>query len=234
MLQLRWNREPDLGPNRQRSAEMTSFVLDEESFYQCCSLLLQRSQQLRDDWTWEPGQGTKEGYLRKTAVRSVITDSEPETIFGPDHQGQELQQHHPAAAGCFHGNHDDDDDGVAVAASKSCCHVHRYEYHILYSCSFRTPVLYFRASTLEGRSLSLEEVWSSVHQNYRRRLQHHPLDTITQQEHPVLGQPFFMLHPCRTDEFMRPLLQAAQLEHRPRMTARLRPVHTGKLRMWAV
>ncbi|XP_034039633.1 ubiquitin-like-conjugating enzyme ATG10 isoform X3 [Thalassophryne amazonica] len=56
MLQLRWNREPDLGPNRQRSAEMTSFVLDEESFYQCCSLLLQRSQQLRDDWTWEPGQ----------------------------------------------------------------------------------------------------------------------------------------------------------------------------------
>lgn len=26
-------------------------------------------------------------------------------------------------------------------------------------------------------------------------------------EHPLLGQPFFMLHPCRTEEFMRPVLQ---------------------------
>lgn len=33
----------------------------------------------------------------------------------------------------------------------------------------------------EGRSLSLEEVWSSVHPNFRLRLQSSPLDTITLQ-----------------------------------------------------
>uniref|UniRef100_A0A3B4YDU2 Ubiquitin-like-conjugating enzyme ATG10 n=1 Tax=Seriola lalandi dorsalis TaxID=1841481 RepID=A0A3B4YDU2_SERLL len=60
----------------------------------------------------------------------------------------------------------------------------------------------------EGRSLSLEEVWGSVHPNFRVRLQSSPLSTVTQQEHPLLGQPFFMLHPCRTEEFMRPVLQA--------------------------
>lgn len=97
-------------------------------------------------------------------------------------------------------------------------------------------------SLSEGRSLSLEEVWSSVHPNFRLQLQHSPLNTITQQvtadchcdcesslnsnlltcmscvcpsqEHPLLGQPFFMLHPCKTEEFMRPVLQEAQDQHR--------------------
>lgn len=88
----------------------------------------------------------------------------------------------------------------------------RYEYHILYSSSYQIPVLYFRASTLEGRSLSLEEVWNNVHPNYQQRLLQGPWDTITQQEHPLLGQPFFMLHPCHTQEFMRPALETAKAE----------------------
>lgn len=33
----------------------------------------------------------------------------------------------------------------------------------------------------EGRSLSLEEMWSSVHPTFRRRLQTSPLNTITLQ-----------------------------------------------------
>ncbi|KAG9353571.1 hypothetical protein JZ751_011690 [Albula glossodonta] len=35
-----------------------------------------------------------------------------------------------------------------------------------------------------------------------------------QQEHPLIGQPFFFLHPCRTADFMRPLLQVAHAENR--------------------
>lgn len=40
---------------------------------------------------------------------------------------------------------------AAVAASLAVAEgqaVVRYEYHVLYSCSYRIPVLYFRASTL--------------------------------------------------------------------------------------
>uniref|UniRef100_W5M1Z0 Ubiquitin-like-conjugating enzyme ATG10 n=1 Tax=Lepisosteus oculatus TaxID=7918 RepID=W5M1Z0_LEPOC len=34
------------------------------------------------------------------------------------------------------------------------------------------------------------------------------------QEHPLLGQAFFALHPCRTQEFMSPIVTAAKGENR--------------------
>uniref|UniRef100_A0A3P8X568 Ubiquitin-like-conjugating enzyme ATG10 n=1 Tax=Cynoglossus semilaevis TaxID=244447 RepID=A0A3P8X568_CYNSE len=110
---------------------------------------------------------------------------------------------------------DDDDDDEVHIESEDICQVLQYEYHILFSCSYSTPVLYFRAFTQEGRSLLLEEVWNSVHPNFRQRLQNSPLSTISQEEHPLLGQPFFKIHPCRTEEFMRPVLQAAHDQSRP-------------------
>jgi hypothetical protein len=30
------------------------------------------------------------------------------------------------------------------------------------------------------------------------------------QEHPILGQPFFVLHPCKTNEFMTAVLKNSQ------------------------
>ncbi|XP_044075848.1 ubiquitin-like-conjugating enzyme ATG10 isoform X2 [Siniperca chuatsi] len=221
-------------PYASRQAEMSLCVLDEETFRCCCQLLLQQSEQLRDGWSWEAVQGSEEGYLRKAALRSVVIDSspvwdqegsssvsEPHTSCHswPDQQGQEKEQSvivAPVDADSIKDDIDDDDedDGVCTV-SEGSSQVLQYEYHILYSCSYSAPVLYFRAFTLEGRSLSLEEVWSSVHPNFRLRLQKSPLNTITLQEHPLLGQPFFMLHPCRTEEFMRPVVQAAQDQHRP-------------------
>ncbi|XP_076600548.1 ubiquitin-like-conjugating enzyme ATG10 [Chaetodon auriga] len=207
---------------------MSSCVLDEQNFSHCCQLLLQQSEQLKDGWSWEVVQGSEEGYLRKTALRSVVIDSsaawdqgglssesEPHTscLSWPKEQSAVVAQ---VDADCIRGDIDDEDedDGVCTVSGGSS-QVLQYEYHILYSCSYSTPVLYFRVFTLEGRSLSLEEVWSSVHPNFRLRLQKNPLNTITMQEHPLLGQPFFMLHPCRTEEFMKPVLQMAQNQHRP-------------------
>ncbi|CAN9502862.1 unnamed protein product [Ophioblennius macclurei] len=210
---------------------MSGFALDEESFRLYCRLLLQRSDQLRDGWSWEVVQGSEEGYLKKTVLRSVATDScsehkqersDPELHATREAQKPQREQCAAAPEG-IRGNSDDEeeeeddggeDDGTCTVPESSFQAL-QYEYHVLYSCSYNTPVLYFRAMTLEGRSLSLEEVWSSVHANFRLRLLESPLDTITQQEHPLLGQPFFMLHPCRTEEFMKPLLQVALDQNRP-------------------
>ncbi|XP_036941261.1 ubiquitin-like-conjugating enzyme ATG10 isoform X1 [Acanthopagrus latus] len=216
------------------SSHMSSCVLDEQNFRRCCRLLLQQSEQLNDGWSWEPVQDSEEGYLRKTTLRSVVinsstvwdlegssSESEPYTSchFRPDQLGHESEQSVPIAldeTDTMEDDIDDDDEGDGVCAvTKGSSKVLQYEYHIMYSCSYSTPVLYFRASTLQGRSLSLEEVWSSVHPNFRLRLQNSPLNTISMQEHPLLGQPFFMLHPCRTEEFMRPVMLAAQEQHRP-------------------
>uniref|UniRef100_A0A8C9F3I2 Ubiquitin-like-conjugating enzyme ATG10 n=1 Tax=Pavo cristatus TaxID=9049 RepID=A0A8C9F3I2_PAVCR len=107
----------------------------------------------------------------------------------------------------------DDSQVAGVCATEE---VIRYEYHVLYSSSYQVPVLYFRACFLDGRPLTLDEIWKSVHVCYQGRLQEGPWDTITQQEHPLLGQPFFVLHPCRTNEFMCSVLAGSQKDNRHR------------------
>lgn len=197
---------------------MTCSVLDEERFRQCCHLLLQRSDQLRDGWSWEAVQGTEEGYLKKTALRSVPTawgllHPQPET----PHASTGQEKPGPVAftgSDVLSADMDEEDDGSCTLTNSSSL-VLQYEYHIVYSCSYGAPVLYFRAFTLEGRSLTLEEMWSTIHPNYRLHLQNCPLNAISQQEHPLLGQPFFYLHPCRTEEFMGPVLQTAQDQGSP-------------------
>ncbi|XP_062260647.1 ubiquitin-like-conjugating enzyme ATG10 isoform X3 [Platichthys flesus] len=208
------------------SLVVMDLCVQEETFHHCCLLLLQQSEQLRDGWSLESVQGSQVGYLKKTVLRSVdinsssVWDQVGSSSDSGSHTVSNQQQQEKSA---FVATYDADsikediadDDGGFCAVSKDSRKVLQYEYHILYSCSYSTPVLYFRAFTLEGRSLSLEEVWSSVHPNFRIRLQNSPLNTITQQEHPLLGQPFFMLHPCKTEEFMKPVLQLAQDQNRP-------------------
>ncbi|XP_010876467.2 ubiquitin-like-conjugating enzyme ATG10 isoform X2 [Esox lucius] len=206
---------------------MSSCVLDEETFCRCCQLFLEHSHSLCDGWSWQLVKGSEEGYLRKVALGNVRirTSSNPNQITDQYIQGASSDQRQGRTSPFTphkendddHNDeqyYDDDDGAVCCMQDSRSSGVIQYEYHILYSYSYQTPVLYFRASTLEGRSLSLEEVWDGVHPNYRQRLQHGPWDTITQQEHPLLGQSFFVLHPCRTEEFMRPVLQAALEEHR--------------------
>ncbi|KAL1266229.1 hypothetical protein QQF64_001904, partial [Cirrhinus molitorella] len=149
--------------------------------------------------------GTDEGFIKKTLLIPIKSSISHQQL------GCSIQDENMAADD-IQANVEDETAGV-----QAVCEIHavlRYEYHVLYSCSYQIPVLYFRASTLDGRPLSLEEVWSYVHPNYRQRLQQGPWDTLTQQEHPLLGQAFFMLHPCRTEEFMKPALELAQAENK--------------------
>ncbi|XP_077471821.1 ubiquitin-like-conjugating enzyme ATG10 isoform X2 [Stigmatopora argus] len=171
--------------------EMNSCLQGEENFRRLCLAFLKLSDGLRDGWTWESLQGSNEGYLKKNILRPVSLSS--------GDAGEEIYVHGPKE------DLDEECDGDAVAAVSG--QVIQSEYHVVYSCSYANPVLYFRAFTLEGKSLSLEQVWTCVHPHFCSRLRQSPLTTITQQEHPLLGQPFFMLHPCRTEEFMRPVVQ---------------------------
>ncbi|XP_048875232.1 ubiquitin-like-conjugating enzyme ATG10 isoform X1 [Brienomyrus brachyistius] len=214
--------------------------LDEGTFLRCCELFLQHARSLDDGWSWGSLNGSDEGFLKKTVlVTGKINTEAPDGPCRPgenlDMLGEDVQVglaradealaftcavlaepsagRHPCERA---GNAQDGgpDDAEGTPAPPGAAAVIRYEYHVLYSSSFQTPMLYFRASTLDGRSLSLEEIWDGVHSNYRQRLLHAPWDSITQQEHPLLGQPFFALHPCRTQEFMSPVLEAARNQNR--------------------
>lgn len=72
------------------------------------------------------------------------------------------------------------------------------EYHIVYSLSHSVPTLYFSACYASGSSLKLEEVWDRVPSLFSEQILNKKWESLTQVEHPVLGSPFFQLHPCNT------------------------------------
>lgn len=78
-----------------------------------------------------------------------------------------------------------------------------FEYHVVYSPSYSVPVLYFSAWTQDGKRLSLNDIWDQVSQVHQHFLHHDKWSFITQQEHPLLQQPFFLVHPCHTADFMK-------------------------------
>ncbi|XP_020792714.1 ubiquitin-like-conjugating enzyme ATG10 isoform X2 [Boleophthalmus pectinirostris] len=194
---------------------MSCVQLDEESFFQSCRRLLKKSDELRDGWSWETAQGAKEGYLRKTVLRSVVTGAKRNQKI----EEEEFEQLQSSVAVLENTEEDEDEDEAAVVINRPEAEGGRrlcfqFEFHVVFSSSYGTPVLYFRAFTLEGKSLSLEDVWSFIRPKLRLTSPDALLSTVTQQEHPLLGQTFYMLHPCKTEDFMTPVLQQAQQENR--------------------
>ncbi|RUS17765.1 autophagocytosis associated protein [Endogone sp. FLAS-F59071] len=81
------------------------------------------------------------------------------------------------------------------------------DYHIVYSPSYQVPVLYFNAFYPDGTSLPLADLYtclvppthlSSLSSATAASRQ----GSISQQDHPVLGVPYFYVHPCETAALM--------------------------------
>ncbi|KAG2180313.1 hypothetical protein INT44_003315, partial [Umbelopsis vinacea] len=83
------------------------------------------------------------------------------------------------------------------------------EYHIVYSTTYCVPVLYFNAYFSDGSFLSrndLEQlVFSKIHVEALRTNSLIQQGAISQHDHPILGQPFFYVHPCDTSALMAQL-----------------------------
>ncbi|XP_047718120.1 ubiquitin-like-conjugating enzyme ATG10 isoform X4 [Prionailurus viverrinus] len=183
-----------------------SFSMEEDEFFgektfqHCCAEFIRHSQQIGDGWEWRTLKDSSEGYMCKTHFQI-----KPETLMSHSGTSACVQTCLPIEEAL---ELPLDDSEVTETTTGS--QVIKYEYHVLYSCSYQVPVLYFRASFLDGRPLALKDIWEGIHECYKTRLLQEPWDTITQQEHPILGQPFFVLHPCKTDDFMTPVLKNSQ------------------------
>ncbi|PRD35409.1 UNVERIFIED_CONTAM: Atg10 [Trichonephila clavipes] len=77
-----------------------------------------------------------------------------------------------------------------------------FVYHIIYSHSYSVPVLWFTAQHEDGKLLSLEELWKQIPSCFKSSESDSKWNTLTQQEHPVLGIPYFMVHPCYTADLL--------------------------------
>ncbi|KAG8640413.1 ubiquitin-like-conjugating enzyme ATG10 isoform X2 [Manihot esculenta] len=94
--------------------------------------------------------------------------------------------------------------------------VHYYDFHIVYSASYRVPVLYFRGYDSEGLPLQLNEIEKDLPACSAKVLLESKWTFITQEEHPYLNRPWYKLHPCGTSEWMKLLFldEAALAENR--------------------
>ncbi|XP_021795206.1 ubiquitin-like-conjugating enzyme ATG10 isoform X3 [Papio anubis] len=146
--------------------------IGEKTFQHYCAEFIKHSQQIGDSWEWRPSKDCSDGYMCKIhfQIKSGSVMSHP----GASTHGQTC----PPMEEAFELPSDDCEVIETAAASK----VIKYEYHVLYSCSYQVPVLYFRASFLDGRPLTLKDIWEGVHECYKTRLLQGPWDTITQQE----------------------------------------------------
>ncbi|ERN19585.1 hypothetical protein AMTR_s00062p00108710 [Amborella trichopoda] len=92
---------------------------------------------------------------------------------------------------------------------------HYYNFHIIYSTSYKVPVLFFRGYHQGGQPLKCDEVEKDLPLYTSKLLEESKWTFITQEEHPYLNCPWFTLHPCGTSEWMRLLLQQRLYSSRP-------------------
>nr|CAH0107956.1 unnamed protein product [Daphnia galeata] len=78
------------------------------------------------------------------------------------------------------------------------------EFHVLYSLAHAVPTLYLRAWRSDGSCVDAKELWNGLTAAEWRPSsdEFERLRSLTQQEHPFLGEPWYHLHPCRTADLM--------------------------------
>uniref|UniRef100_A0A1D1ZG92 Ubiquitin-like-conjugating enzyme ATG10 n=1 Tax=Anthurium amnicola TaxID=1678845 RepID=A0A1D1ZG92_9ARAE len=81
--------------------------------------------------------------------------------------------------------------------------MHIYDYHIVYNFSYKVPVLYFRGYQCDGQPLRSDEIQSDLPPCSLSILKDSKWTYMTQEEHPFLCRPWYMLHPCGTSEWIK-------------------------------
>ncbi|KAK7382776.1 hypothetical protein VNO80_01838 [Phaseolus coccineus] len=81
--------------------------------------------------------------------------------------------------------------------------VNHYDFHIIYSSSYRVPVLYFRSYHSDGQLLPFNEIEKDLPGHSAKLLSESKWTFITHEEHPYLNRPWYKLHPCGTSEWMK-------------------------------
>ncbi|XP_037528785.1 ubiquitin-like-conjugating enzyme ATG10 isoform X1 [Rhipicephalus sanguineus] len=184
-------------------------MLEWDEFVRCCREIEAVSTTLDDGWRCVVDKEDEPGYtyLEKRCTMLHKTPGQHASWSG-DLQGAEEDE----IEGMQH-----DQSTVSVicsrlkeAAPDPCCaeaqdhgeEVLQCVYNVVYSASYGVPVMYFNVWRRDGSLLPLSDVWSLMPECLQEQLKHLRWSTVTQQEHPIQGVPYFQLHPCKTAQLM--------------------------------
>lgn len=163
--------------------------MDLPTFKEQCERFLSVSDRIKDGWTIIQANSlsTCDFYLKKRISRILnveTSNSNPEE--------------------CEPGNEPEitDFEDPSSEDTSNFPETVTWEYHVIFSESYGVPVLYFNCWKNDGSILRYEEILSWLHSEMKSQLIENRWQSITQQEHPVLGRPFYMLHPCKTAEYL--------------------------------
>ncbi|TKY68786.1 Ubiquitin-conjugating enzyme ATG10 [Spatholobus suberectus] len=81
--------------------------------------------------------------------------------------------------------------------------VNHYDFHIIYSPSYRVPLLYFRSYHSDGQLLPFNEIEKDLPGHSAKLRSESKWTFITHEEHPYLNRPWCKLHPCGTSDWMK-------------------------------
>ena len=96
-----------------------------------------------------------------------------------------------------------------------------WTFSIIYSSTFRVPVLYFSVQEMNGSPVGRQQVLEILRQEHSKRSSFAisddiPTDTwefISQEEHPITGLVSYFLHPCQSAERLH-LLTAGKIDQK--------------------
>lgn len=99
-----------------------------------------------------------------------------------------------------------DDTVIGISYNHSCL----MEYHLVYSSTYRVPLLLFQMTHLDGQAYDNQQqidmmIWNlpfNRDMGTSLSLESVISPALTQQYHPILNIPFCCIHPCQTSSFM--------------------------------
>ncbi|KRZ67478.1 Ubiquitin-like-conjugating enzyme ATG10 [Trichinella papuae] len=81
------------------------------------------------------------------------------------------------------------------------------EFHVIYDELFEIPVMLLNYWYLEGKLMPLKEIWSTICSTEIARLYSDPYSVLTQMEHPLFRTSWYCFHPCKTADFLNPVIE---------------------------
>ncbi|BBM99998.1 ubiquitin-like-conjugating enzyme ATG10 [Marchantia polymorpha subsp. ruderalis] len=91
----------------------------------------------------------------------------------------------------------------------------RCTYHVIYNESYNVPTIYFRGYHSDGSPINWLDIHMSLPSHLAQQMDQNRWTFLTQEEHPYLHRPWFMLHPCGTSSIMS-LMSTERLKQKSR------------------